>query len=603
MFCNQFYLKKRKFQKKKMSDLKEYLEKSAILHFLLLEVYDKTKWLYENDFEMSQKIKGVTTKKLQQHHDLINEMGALLKEHIELHENEFAKLKLVWDRQYPYATELFKLELLAEHKSTAWSDKISKEDVLMSDTQKYLVYTEKLNLYLQEIHKLCQILWTDELELPKGPRFNIPFKTMAEHKIHIHAIGQALERHIELHNSEFAALQSAGEKALSKVSIHLPPQEVKIEQNIQLLSLQQLLTTHEFTVVPRSSQSDSVILKAIFNNKKYVLKLTTDSPENDNSLEVERLIYNLVSSLLANSPHFLVPVTIGMTKDKFILDMRSEYADSAPRQLFEKWVESRLNVIEKSATDNEIADLKKFNRNNGLKTRLEIGERLLVQNEVWKTRFRNVHYVITPEMKGITLKAFLAQKKLPNNILPIILIQLAQSLSAADDAHMMHNDLHAENVYIETLTTPKIISYIYPMHVNITVSYEVTIFDFDRSSTPSIENTGLSAYCVPFGQCTTFQAKFDWFTILSHIMFHASDNYVPQVEIVSNLLKKLYQAPSNHGIEGKNSFFGLPCKCERVEQGVCVSCKRWEDDDFQSLISPREYFVRFFAGNGQAELK
>jgi serine/threonine protein kinase len=358
-----------------------------------------------------------------------------------------------------------------------------------------------------------------------------------------------------------------------------------------IINLDKLLFERDFSLVTKdeTSMSRSIILKTTIDGKKCVMKLTNDSLPNDNSLEIERNIYELVKNELWLSPHFLSPLCIGSQKDTFIVAMKDP---TKPQErlnaLYEAWLFCRINLIHAQIKDDNVW----VKLRQSLPNDLSIAEYMMFTNSQWKSLYRTVHYVITKEMNGEPLFKFLREKQnLTLSILQLIAIQVAQALTVLEFKRIMHNDLHFGNIFIETLNEPQTIYYHFPKITALKTNFVITIFDFDQGTTPKMYNKGLDSKCKISGQCNIpFLPKFDWYTFLSHLIAHCS--HVPGIQIFQHkMLGDLYEPPAAKTV-GLNSHFGLPCKCERVSSDgqKCEACTRFTEEDLKGVISPQLYF-------------
>lgn len=352
-----------------------------------------------------------------------------------------------------------------------------------------------------------------------------------------------------------------------------------------ILKLQDLLKS-EFKINESSSASATVILQAMFGENTFFVKMANDSLPNDNSLEIERKIYQLIKDEFVNlSPHFLAHIAIGEQSDEYILQMKnSQRKDES--ELYKKWIKCRLKAIENHIDDRRT--WRKIKKSSKM-TKTKLAE-YFYRNEEWKNMYRTIHYLVTPKMKGLPLDKFMEKNKdsLKSEDLHEIAVQVAQALSVLSFKKVMHNDFHAGNVYIDEKDDQDIIRYRYPKPGYLKSRYFVDIFDFDRSAAPNLYNRGLEYYCAHFGQCNTFQPKFDWYTFLSHMIL-LGELYSLDISEFRKILGNLYEKTDVVGSKiGVNAFFGLPCKCTVFEGPHCEKCERFEAPD---LISPTEYFT------------
>ncbi len=174
------------------------------------------------------------------------------------------------------------------------------------------------------------------------------------------------------------------------------------------------------------------------------------------------------------------------------------------------------------------------------------------------------------------------------------MVQVSQGFSVLAVHRIMHNDAHFRNVRIEEFKTLQKISYVFPKKVTLYTKFVVTIFDFDRSyQKGGTVNTGLDTYgfCENLGECNSYVAKFDWYTVLAHLLSATEDNTSVQEERkeFEMILGKLYDKRDKLRVGG-DAFFGLPCTCKKInkKKDVCLECSQ---KSLHSLITPRTYFL------------
>lgn len=460
----------------------------------------------------------------------------------------------------------------------------------MSDMEEYIKHTWKVIEALKKIENISKDVLIHEIQIPQRAQAQ-NFVRLQDHQQHMRQIFDMIAEHLSIHMKEFDVANAFWLKEdPSKAFIFN-----NLRQNIDKKSLNDLLASYEFKVLSATSMSDSIIVKTTAYGQKCVLKLTADSPLNNNSLQVERDIYELVKNKLSKlSPHFLAGIDIGESGDGAIINMRSS-AKQNERSLYERWILLRMNAIFADFPADGYA-WNAFKRSApplAQQSNHNFAEYLLLEPSM-QSKHRTVHYVLTKEMPGVPLGEFLKQRNLPNNILEIIMIQLAQALSVLASKRIMHNDLHFGNIFVETFDQVQTIQYIFPRKLNFHTKFVVTIFDFDRGATPNIRNKGLdNIYCPLVGQCSDYQPKFDWYTVLSHLISNAIENHMPsdQIRPFIQILGSLYEPRKQTPSIGSNAFFALPCKCTNVSSDGqrCESCER---SQLQSLISPEDYFLQ-----------
>ncbi len=338
-----------------------------------------------------------------------------------------------------------------------------------------------------------------------------------------------------------------------------------------------LLNTYKF-MVSDASGYNSLMLKMLIEDKMYMFKI--DSSTEDNSLQMERDIYTLIKTQFQkDSPHFLCPESVGQTTDMNILSMKNS---SVPykRNLYKQWILYRSALLtytySKTPEWSELVD-----RMDLVQGTLAFAEYLLFEDVNFKNKFRNVHYVMIEEIVGETLESFLFKDDLPKNILEIITVQMAQALCVLDKYKILYNDLHFQNVYVQTWTNPKEVQYHFPKPVTLFTNYEVIIFDFARVSTLQMYHKGLDITCKSCGQCNTYVPKFDWYTFLTFLISVTPEKNNFGIEQFKLILGDL----NEHKI-------GMPHQNELTNNVDKCDCCR--EQDLNSLISPNTFLETYF---------
>ncbi len=252
--------------------------------------------------------------------------------------------------------------------------------------------------------------------------------------------------------------------------------------------------------------SDTVIINAVLNEKIFKINKTKPndviikisySPRNDtyddfdNSLEVERQIYNAVISEMLKYTPFLINI-IAIFSVKKDTKLRNFIQKDTPR------LDETLNLL------------------------------------------------ITEKINGDTLKKFLDKlnEKLENGIIvesEIILVslmfQLLWTLEVFYRYKFKHNDLHFGNIFVEELDLPIILSFCVDDNVNqkkyvkLKCKYIIKIFDFDKSTIVShskVErNIALDIYfCKNYGECNYKSSKFDLLSVTTRLLDSIKSNCI-----------------------------------------------------------------------------
>ena len=358
------------------------------------------------------------------------------------------------------------------------------------------------------------------------------------------------------------------------------------------------LSKQKFHIHNKDSTSDSIVvfLRTLKTTQDAVLKISTASTKYDNSLEVEREVYNLVKTKLSKwSPHFLIPLHSGHCSDDEVVAMRNS-KKKWEREMYEQWIMLRNTAIEKELKDKGTSWgelLSGLPSNVNKKSEMDVGKYLLQKHTVWKNKFRQMWFVLTPHLKDEPLNVFFSKlkRKLPTSSVRAIAIQLAQALSVFALHHVMSNDLHFGNVFIQTLNKPQTIEYTFPRKCTIKSKYFLTIYDFDRSYVEGgTKNTSLEpnpyfeSLCKQYGECNKYFPKTDWYSVLTSLV------YFTQNEDIEDVLKNMYQEVEHLSI-GKDAAFSRACTCQKLDpkKRVCLKCK---PKSLSRLITPRTYFLR-----------
>jgi len=356
------------------------------------------------------------------------------------------------------------------------------------------------------------------------------------------------------------------------------------------------LSGQDFKFHEKNSMSDSIILYLKTRKHNTVLKISVPPTKEDNSLEIERQMYNLVKTKLSHwSPHFLSPLHSGHCSDSAIIKMQHSSKPNEAR-LYKEWVmlrmldiRHRLENIGKSWTA-----FRKTLPSTAQKTQWATAQYLFYEHPEWKDKIHQLYFVQTPRMMGEPLQDFLQRKDLPKDVLRQILVQMSQALAVLAVHKIMHNDLHMFNVKIQTFKTLQKIEYTFPKKVIFCTKFVVTIFDFDRSFKPGMINSGLETYqfCKMYGSCNKFIAKWDFYSVLTNMLITTEDNSNMQDERkeLLNILGRLYHARKELRV-GSDAIQGLPCTCNKIDKpnDMCVECTQ---KSLHKLITPRTYFLR-----------
>ena len=127
-------------------------------------------------------------------------------------------------------------------------------------------------------------------------------------------------------------------------------------------------------------------------------------------------------------------------------------------------------------------------------------------------------YLILQKIEGNTLRA-LVNTKVPRDEFIGILFQIVYTCELMARSGIVHNDLHAGNILVETIPKTTLIYFIdESTYVKFTTRYLVRFFDFDLSTSRSVTNPFIDGYmCDSYGVCNIPNDKFDLFTITADL--------------------------------------------------------------------------------------
>jgi hypothetical protein len=260
---------------------------------------------------------------------------------------------------------------------------------------------------------------------------------------------------------------------------------------------------------PTNSSSDTIICKGVLKNVRVIVKISFLSKgTTDNSLEVEGRIYDEVVPILSQFTPNLMPFIGKLSCDTFE-DTVSQSSNSF------------LEEIWKLVIDKKLQDSYDIN---------------------------HATLLITKEAGGIPLEDWFKKKKVSteehDKFMNDVLLQIAYTLLVFKDSGLMHNDLHAGNIFVEKLEKPILLSFNIDKETQIVrqIDYFVQIYDFDwsakiKTSTNNltISNTLLDRMCPVYGTCNHFHENLDWFTILRTLVLLSKTS--KQNEFIYRLFK------------------------------------------------------------------
>jgi hypothetical protein len=218
----------------------------------------------------------------------------------------------------------------------------------------------------------------------------------------------------------------------------------------------------------------------------------------NNSLRVERQIYKHVTEpLLAdgNTPHL------------------SSYIGTLEKCDTREFM-SGLSIINTKHFDDALGRIKKI-----------------------KFNIEKTSILVTGKSSGLTVGGLFDRVgKVPKTpfLAPVdiynIVFQLLYTLKCFENVRLVHNDLHANNMFVEELENPEVRTYHISEDESVTIpiKYDIKIFDFDRgvSSHPDVErNFNLDETFCSRGMCNKFNPREDLAAVISVFMLECGDPY------------------------------------------------------------------------------
>ena len=184
--------------------------------------------------------------------------------------------------------------------------------------------------------------------------------------------------------------------------------------------------------------SSSVVIFGILDDIKVAVKISSFNCSNDNALENERKLYMYVAKhMIEETPHMLEGLSIG--KCTLIQVMAMENLPQEARYRCLDLFQARMiTIINKNCLN-------------------AIEEEFL-------------HFVVTPQVNGISFAEFLENHKeniVKYNLEIILALQVAQALCVFEKHKFMNNDLHTKNILVITHLKPITIPYSYPFSFKI----------------------------------------------------------------------------------------------------------------------------------------
>jgi hypothetical protein len=318
--------------------------------------------------------------------------------------------------------------------------------------------------------------------------------------------------------------------------------------------LPDLKITKVLTKKEKDSASDSIICEGLLHKENVIVKVSFKArggEHRDNSLEIERRIYAEVLPRILNTMPFLANLAceqFALTKEKLLKTAKSKV-------IVEKLLKE-MKTIDKSRYDLSKANL-----------------------------------MITKKARGRKLGDWLLEEEtLPTNFVDDVLHQIAYALIQFEDKGLMHNDLHAGNIFVEKLDTPLRLSFDIDGYSR-DIKYFVEIYDFDHSSKSAttkdqqvLKNNHLDhGMCTHYGECNYFRKNVDWFRIL--LSMYEYRNY--SLPIIKTLVLDKIMLKGELLVS-----IGKAC----TYQGKDQKCKIFSLDDPKLIKSPKDYLEDFYSG-------
>ncbi len=354
--------------------------------------------------------------------------------------------------------------------------------------------------------------------------------------------------------------------------------------------------------------SESVLIAGVLNDKQVVVKVAFASTEEDNSLEMERNMYMFVAQKLQpKTPHLLAGMEVGACSAAILFsdqDAKTTWADIARQQPEMKEVLDELKA-EESDEEEEEEDSEREEEEDEMSPEELLS---LIESDDRLERLKMIYYVVTPRLKGVSLKDFLENPKNSSfykdpNFAMDVSFQVAQALCVLDDSKIRHNDLHVENIYVQAQQKTESTEYKFPAKFVTESKFHVTIFDFDRTAFPSkYRNSGLaSELCEEEGQCDSFVKNWDWYTFLTYFI-----GLLEHLRVKTTLLREVYGNDADIQVnnfavsKGKDASLGKACICTELstkiskDGRVSVQCAHCEVDvnRLELMRSPCEFFAQ-----------
>ena len=280
----------------------------------------------------------------------------------------------------------------------------------------------------------------------------------------------------------------------------------------------QLFDTDSTNVLQTNSASDTLVLKGKLRVQNVrtcpsapvaVAKLSWDDKNKleQNGLVMERKLYEAVFSLLTkHTPHLACVYAVG---DNFRVPSKQSLVDKQSVALY--------NTITSAVKGRDLAGR---------------AGRSALKNNLFHTL--DIHCVVTEDLGTETFGDWIDRNAADTAEfkydIRILLVQLIHALKNMARIGVQHNDLHLDNVFVQTMKRYTIIEY---DEFRLKTNLCVKIFDWDRGLGPDLINTTLSSgdTCSRSGQCNAKNDRFDLVSVFMnfcHAELHPKKIVLPK---------------------------------------------------------------------------
>ena len=338
--------------------------------------------------------------------------------------------------------------------------------------------------------------------------------------------------------------------------------------------ISQLQVSKVLSDIQKNSASDSIMIEGILRTKKVFVKLTfavrSPEAEKDNSLAVERYLYQLMHEMRKCTPNVVALEALGECKN---FDPKT-------------WQQGKSGI---KAIGDAVMRMKAAHESMGST----------------KYDFDHAHFLVTRAAEGEQLSNYLSDNweylsdREQEQLVLDVLFQIAYLMLVFKDLGLMHNDLHLGNVFIKSLgAEPRYLTFglQQSLAVGRNIRFFVSVFDFDygakadTSYCPKImENTKLNQdQCPKTGRCSNFRENADWYKFLFGMGGGAPVDGHANPIIIEMLKSKLLQEldPTLKANSGKRSgWYGQACLCT---DEACRPCEQIPIGDAE-IQSPLQF--------------